>query len=75
MADCERLGVCLFFTGKMSAMPKAAALMKKNYCLGDKVECARYQVLSMGIEPPGDLFPNDLEQARQIVHTKLHARM
>lgn len=67
MADCERLGACPFFAGKMSNMPSVAELMKRTYCLGDKMQCARYQVASAGIAVPADLFPQDNDRARRLL--------
>ena len=67
MADCEKLKKCPFFTGQMADMPSVADLMKKTYCLGDKTQCARYRVASAGIVVPADLFPHDIERARDIL--------
>ena len=65
MADCERLKSCPFFTGQMAAV---ADLMKKSFCFGDKMKCARYQVASAGGPVPGDLYPNDTGRAQRILH-------
>lgn len=67
MAECERLKRCPFFTGQMSTMPSVAELMKKNFCLGDKMRCARYQLASAGMAVPPDLLPNDNERMREIL--------
>jgi hypothetical protein len=67
MPDCEKLKICPFFTDKMLAMPSVSNLMKQTYCLGDKMQCARYQVGLAGISVPRDLLPNDLERAREIL--------
>ena len=68
MANCERLNTCPFFTGQMATMPAVADLMKKSYCLGDKMQCARYQVASAGRPVPGDLYPNDTTRSQRILH-------
>jgi len=68
MADCERLYTCPFFAGQMAAMPAVADLMKKSYCLGDKMQCARYQVASAGGPVPADLYPNDRARAQHILN-------
>jgi hypothetical protein len=68
MADCERLHSCPFFTGQMATMPSVADLMKKSFCLGDKKQCARYQVASAGGPVPADLYPNDRARAQHILH-------
>ena len=49
MADCEKLKVCPFFTDKMKGLPNVTNLMKQTYCLGDKMQCARYQVSAAGV--------------------------
>lgn len=67
MASCEKLTICPFFIGHMSTMPRVADLMKRNYCLGNKMLCARYQVASAGKSVPLDLLPNDTERAREIL--------
>jgi len=66
MTDCERLKTCPFFTGQMATMPAVADLMKKSYCLGDKTQCARYQVASAGGPVPADLYPNDTARSQRI---------
>jgi hypothetical protein len=50
-------------------MPAVAGLLKQTYCLGDKTECARYQVASAGIKVPADLYPNDLHRVSEILKT------
>ncbi len=67
MANCEKLEKCLFFTDQMTNMPAVAALLKKTYCLGDKTQCARYRVVSAGLQVPGDLLPNDADRALHIL--------
>jgi hypothetical protein len=68
MAECERLAKCSFFSNQMVHMPKSADLMKETFCRGEKTLCARYQVAKAGLPVPSDLFPQDLERAREIVH-------
>ncbi|WP_319475677.1 hypothetical protein [Marispirochaeta aestuarii] len=69
MAECECLPRCPFFNDKMQNMPSLASMMKKRYCLGDSSECARHIVfLALGSEKvPSDLFPSQVDRARQIV--------
>lgn len=67
MAECDKLKTCPFFSDKMIAMPAVTGLMKQTYCLGDKTQCARYQVASGGLQVPLDLFPNDTVRAREIL--------
>ncbi len=49
MADCEKINDCRFFSDKMANMPSNSALMKEEYCRGDKSGSARYQVGAKGI--------------------------
>jgi len=72
MAKCEIIETCIFFNEKMSSMPTAAEMMKKNYCLGDNTKCARYMVFkALGREKvPVDLFPNQVERAESIINNK-----
>jgi hypothetical protein len=66
--ECERLESCPFFTGRMVKMPNSAGLFKQKFCLGgEKLECARYQVLQAGIPVPASLFPNDLQWAQELL--------
>jgi len=67
MGNCEKLETCPFFTDQMKQMPAVAGLMKKTYCLDDKTQCARYRVSKAGIPVPGDLFPNDIDRANQLL--------
>lgn len=67
MASCEKLNACPFFNDRLSNMPSVSGLLKNTYCLGDKQECARYQVSAAGLQVPVDLFPNDRGRARTII--------
>jgi methyl-accepting chemotaxis protein len=67
MADCERLATCPFFKGQLKQMPAVASLIRETYCFGDKTKCARYQLVVAGIPVPGDLLPNDVRRARQLL--------
>ncbi|GAB6037333.1 hypothetical protein JCM15519_18920 [Fundidesulfovibrio butyratiphilus] len=69
MADCELLARCLFFNDKMANKPGTADMMKKKYCRGNNAECARYVVCkALGRERvPGDLFPIQMDRARELV--------
>ena len=51
-------------------MPAVAGLLKQTYCLGDKTNCARYQVSMAGVPVPADLFPNDIGRIQQILKKK-----
>ncbi len=70
MADCERLNTCPFFSGQMANMPAVADLMKKSFCLGDKNQCARYQVALAGVRVPTDLYPNDTARALHLLRDR-----
>jgi len=65
--ECERLPNCPFFTDKLPAMPNIAHMLKQQYCLSDKVKCARYIVVTAGLEAPLNLFPNDVERAHEML--------
>ena len=67
MPDCEKLTKCPFFTDKMAQMPATAGMMKRSYCLGNKEECARYQVASRGIAVPLSLYPNQVSEVPTIL--------
>jgi hypothetical protein len=69
MERCEMVERCIFFNDKMQDYPFAAEQMKKLYCLGDNLDCARHRVLdALGKEHvPGDLFPNDVARAARVI--------
>jgi hypothetical protein len=72
MADCELLKTCIFFTDRMAHMPKTTNMVKSKYCRGSSSECARYRVfVALGREKvPSDLFPGQLEDAKEIIKNK-----
>jgi len=65
--ECEKLEKCPFFSDRLPNMPAVAGLLKQTYCLGDKTQCARYQVSAAGVPVPMDLFPNDNRRAHQLL--------
>ena len=67
--ECECLSGCPFFNDKMAEKPALAHLMKKQYCLGDFMSCARHRIfLAKGKDAvPGNLFPNQNERADQVL--------
>jgi hypothetical protein len=69
MAECECLPGCPFFNDRMKGLEAIKESMKKRYCLGDNVKCARYMVFkSLGKEKvPADLVPNQVERAVEII--------
>lgn len=69
MADCELIAKCPFFNDKMAKMPKAAELLKNQYCRGDNAQCARYMVFKAKGRGavPADLSPNRQDKAKQIL--------
>ncbi len=67
MAECDRLKTCPFFSGQMASMPAVTGLLKETYCLGDMTKCARYQVVTLGIPAPLDLFPHERHRAQEII--------
>ena len=64
MTECERLKRGPFFTGQMSHMPSGAALLKSEYCYGDKTLCARYQVAGMLV--PRNLLLKDTRRGAEL---------
>ncbi len=66
LAECERLATCPFFQ-RLSFLPKTAEGLVQIYCRGDHKSCARYKVMSAGILPPQNLFPNESERAARIL--------
>ena len=69
MADCDCLPGCPFFNDRMENMPKIAGMMKKGYCQGDFMNCARHMVKeALGKEKvPSNLFPNQIEKAKALI--------
>ena len=69
MAECEALSTCPFFNEKMADMPGTAASLKGQFCQGDNTTCARYMVSkALGkSNVPSDLFPNQMEKAKEII--------
>ncbi|MFH1783848.1 MAG: hypothetical protein ABH868_02975 [bacterium] len=67
--ECEILSTCIFFNDNMSDMPATAEMMKRKYCRGNKLECARYMVVkALGKEKvPSNLFPNQVEIAGIVI--------
>jgi hypothetical protein len=72
MAECERFKTCPFFNDQLAYMPQTAHAMKEKYCYGDKTQCARYLVVIEGIAAPRNLFPNQIERAREIISDAAH---
>jgi len=63
---CEKLTRCPFFNDQLASMPAVCGLLKQTYCLGDKAQCARYQLSSAGLAVPPDLFPDDHVRAQTL---------
>ncbi len=70
MKECELTAGCIFFNDKMANMPAMASMMKSVYCKSDPDKCARFMVVKgKGREKvPGDLFPNQIDKAREILN-------
>ena len=54
----------------MAYLPVTSLHMQKKYCLGDYHDCARYVLASAGIDPPTDLYPNEMDRAKEILQSK-----
>ncbi|MCK5708073.1 MAG: hypothetical protein KAI43_10510 [Candidatus Aureabacteria bacterium] len=74
MAEGEILKSCpykedTFLQDQLVKMPAFIKSIKKDYCEGNFIECARYMVLkALGEENiPANLFPNDQKGAKEII--------
>jgi hypothetical protein len=69
MPDCPNLAKCPFFNDKLANKPATAEMMKKSFCKGDHVACARWIVCQKlgGPQVPGDLFPSMADRAKAII--------
>jgi len=72
MADCECLPTCIFFNDQMAEMPAMAEIIKKRYCRGSNIHCARHMVFrTLGKDAvPVDLYPSQTERAEEIIAAK-----
>ena len=74
MAECEKLGKCPFYQGKMDINSGLGKMYKQKYCEGDKTQCARYIVSTqLGSEfVTNNLYPNMNDAANKLLaeHTK-----
>jgi len=66
MGKCIRLEVCPFFK-KIKTLPRTVELLTASYCHRAYSDCARLLVVSKGVRPPDDLFPNDRIEAQRIL--------
>ena len=69
MAECECKPGCPFFNGKMSDQDGLGSIFKKQYCLSNNSECARYMVFKkLGkAAVPANLYPNKKDRALEIL--------
>ena len=53
-------------------MPITAQYLKKTYCTGDPLQCARYVICkALGKDKvPLELFPEELDKARRIIQMR-----
>lgn len=67
--DCECLVRCPFFNDLMNNMPSSAELLKRTYCYRDWDRCARYMVFKVkgSAAVPADLFPSQIDAARELL--------
>jgi hypothetical protein len=72
MANCENLSGCPFFNNVIPNMPITAQYLKKTYCTGDPLQCARYVICkALGKDKvPLELFPEELDKARRIIQMR-----
>jgi len=67
MKECVKLAGCPFFNDRMQGMDGMVSLYKKRFCTGDPSSCARLTVATAGLAVPGELFPNQMERARELL--------
>ncbi len=69
MSECERISECSFINHTMVDKPGMVRLYKKNYCMGDRSQCAIYLMAEvMGPEKiPEDMCPNMIHKAEEII--------
>lgn len=69
MADCECLPTCPFFNEQMADMPSMSQIIKRRYCRGSNVRCARHIVFrALGRDAvPEDLYPSQVDRAEEII--------
>lgn len=69
MSECEKLPTCPFFTGEVPIEEELGKTYRAYYCHNGNAICARYLVFqSLGKgSVPADLYPDQLDRARQIV--------
>ena len=69
MGDCELLETCTFFNDAMEIEHDFADEFKKQYCRGNKSQCARYMVYkALGREKvPSFLYPDESDAANRII--------
>jgi hypothetical protein len=70
VAQCPFRDQCPFFGDRTASMPSTTEWLTRQFCCGRFDQCARHMVRStLGREAvPLDLFPDDVRQARQILH-------
>jgi hypothetical protein len=69
---CEKLKGCPFYNNKMDIESSLGKMYRRQYCEGDKTQCARYMVLMELGEGlvPADLYPNMHKRAEEIIAQK-----
>jgi len=65
--QCDRAQTCAFFGNKLALKPAVLELVKQTYCDHDKTQCARYQLITVGLSVPDDLYPSDINRGREII--------
>ena len=76
MPECPRLPGCAFFNNKLKALPATAEMAKKSFCRANYEGCARYLVARYpGLcAVPDDLYPDQVERARELLAGKTFNR-
>jgi hypothetical protein len=77
-SKCPVLEVCRFFNDIIENVPSISETLKKQYCLGDNSECARFRIFrEIGKEHlPDDVFPHEMEKAEKLIrHFRLYGQV
>jgi hypothetical protein len=69
MNKCQVLEDCRFFNDIIENVPSISEALKKQYCLADNSECARFRIFrEIGKEHlPDDVFPHEMDKAEKLI--------
>ena len=64
--ECEKVPFCPFYNNMMG-VNEANEKMKKQYCLGDKQDCARYLLVRNLGGVPIPIYPDEMDKAKSFL--------